>query len=79
MSDSDPIGDEKVSGNQALIPSHVREAFDIDDGDTLRWHVVDGELRVTFISTSSEAFDDFEPGHSVESVDFVDNHDRAGG
>lgn len=78
MSNSEPVGEGKVSGNQASIPVHVREAFDIADGDTLRWHVVDGELRVTVVSTSSGAFDDFEPGSSDEPVDGVDEHDGFG-
>lgn len=78
MSDSEQVGEGKVSGNQASIPAHVRDAFDIDDGDTLRWHVVEDELRVTVISTSSGAFDDFEPGRSDEPVDVVDDHDSFG-
>ena len=78
MSDTDHVGEGKVSGNQASIPAGIRRALDIEDGDTLRWRVVGEELRVTVVSTEAGAFDDFEPGRSTEEVDGVEEHDTFG-
>ena len=78
MSDTDHVGEGKVSGNQASIPAGIRRAFDIKDGDMLRWRVVDEELRVTVVSTEAGAFDDFEPGRSAEKVEGVEEHDAFG-
>lgn len=78
MSEADDVGEGKVSGNQASIPAHIRREFDIEDGDTLRWRVVDGELRVSVISSEEGAFEDFEPGSSEEPIDAVEAHDRFG-
>ena len=78
MSDTDHVGEGKVSGNQASIPAGIRRALDIEDGDTLRWRVVDEELRVTVVSTEAGAFDDFDPGRSTEKVDGVEEHDTFG-
>ncbi len=78
MSDSDRVGEGKVSGNQASIPAHIRRHLDIEDGDTLRWRVHGDELRVSVVPTERRAFDDFEPGTSEESVDGVEEHDAFG-
>lgn len=78
MSDSDRVGEGKVSGNQASIPAHIRRALDIEDGDTLRWRVVGDELRVSVVPTERRAFDDFEPGASDGPVDAVEEHDAFG-
>jgi bifunctional DNA-binding transcriptional regulator/antitoxin component of YhaV-PrlF toxin-antitoxin module len=78
ISEADEVGEGKVSGNQASIPAHIRRAFDIKDGDTLRWRVVDDELRVSVVASEEGAFDDFEPGSSDEPVDAVEAHDRFG-
>lgn len=71
-------GEGKVSGNQASIPAPVRHTLDIEDGDVLRWEVVDGELRVTVLHRAPGAFDGFEPGTSDRPVDVVAEHDRFG-
>lgn len=78
MSDTSAVGEGKVSGNQASIPAHIRRELDIEDGDTLRWRIEDGELRVSVIAMESGAFDDFEPGASSEPVDAVEEHDGFG-
>ena len=72
------MGEGKVSGTQASIPAGIRRALDIEDGDTLRWRVVDEELRVTVVSTEAGAFDDLDPGRSTENVDGVEQHDTFG-
>lgn len=78
MGDSDPVGEGKVSGNQASIPAHIRRQLDIEDGDTLRWRIDGEELRVTVVPTERRAFDDFEPGASAAVVDGVEDHDTFG-
>lgn len=78
MSDGERVGEGKVSGNQASIPAHIRRALDIEDGDTLRWRIEDGELTVSVVSSETGAFDDFEPGSSDEPVDGVADHDGFG-
>lgn len=74
----DAIGEGKVSGNQASIPANARRELNVEDGDVLRWKVVEGELQVTVIHQDKGVFDGFEPGRSDEPVDVVDEHDRFG-
>lgn len=76
MSNPDEVGEGTVSGNQVSIPAHIRDRFDIEDGDILRWKIVDGELRVEHASQNQGVFDDFQPGESDEHVDVVEEHDR---
>jgi len=78
MSTPDEVGEGTVSGNQVSIPAHIRARFDIEDGDVLRWKIVDDELRVEVCSQEVGVFDDFEPGKSAETVDVVEEHDRFG-
>jgi bifunctional DNA-binding transcriptional regulator/antitoxin component of YhaV-PrlF toxin-antitoxin module len=78
MSTPDQVGEGTVSGNQVSIPAHIRDQFDIEDGDVLRWKIIDDELRVEVYSQESGVFDDFDPGESDEAVDVVEEHDRFG-
>lgn len=78
MSTPDEVGEGTVSGNQVSIPAHIRRRSDIEDGDVIEWHVVDGELEVEIRSTKTGVFDDFEPGASDETVDAVEEHDGFG-
>lgn len=78
VSEPEHVGEGKVSNNQASIPPEIRRALGFEDGDTLRWRVVDDELRVTVVSTEAGAFDDFEPGRSDAEVDAVEEHDAFG-
>jgi len=71
-------GQGTVSGNQVSIPAGIRRRLDIEDGDTIRWRVVDDELSVEVVSQETGVFDDFEPGASDEPVDGVSEHDRFG-
>lgn len=70
------VGEGAISGNQASIPAEVRRAADIEDGDKIRWHWDDGELRVEVVRRRNnrlpEGFDGFEP--ETEPVD----HDKVG-
>lgn len=78
MSTPDEVGEGTVSGNQVSIPAHIRRRFDIEDGDVIEWHIVDGELEVKIRSSKTGVFDDFEPGESADSVDAVEEHDGFG-
>jgi len=69
-------GEGKVSGNQASIPAQIRDRLDIQDGDIVRWKVVDGEVEV--VPRRRGAFEDFQPGESEEEVDTVADHDSFG-
>lgn len=78
MSEAELVGEGTVSGNQVSIPAPIRRRLDIEDGDVIRWSVVDGELRVEVINQRLGAFDDFVPGESTAAVDAVAAHDRFG-
>ena len=78
MSTPDEVGEGTVSGNQVSIPAHIRKRFDIEDGDVLRWKIVNDELQVEIHSQEMGVFDDFEPGESETAVDAVEEHDRFG-
>lgn len=78
MSMPDEVGEGTVSGNQVSIPARIRRRLEIDDGDIIRWKVVDDELVVEVLHRSEETFDDFEPATSKEAVDTADEHDRFG-
>lgn len=78
MSEVTTSGEGKVSGNQASIPAPVRRELGIEDGDVIRWQVVDGELKVTVVRRRTGVFDDYEPGASDDPVDVVEDHDRFG-
>jgi bifunctional DNA-binding transcriptional regulator/antitoxin component of YhaV-PrlF toxin-antitoxin module len=65
------IGEGAVSGNQASIPSPIRERADIEDGDKIRWYWRGGELSVEVIRRRSGVFDDFDGFESQRaSVDY---------
>lgn len=78
MTETTAVGEGKVSGNQASIPANIRRELGIEDGDVIRWRIVDGERRVELVRRRTGVFDDFEPGASEEPVDVVDEHDRFG-
>jgi len=78
MSDPREIGEGTVSGDQVTIPAHVRRRFDVEDGDVVRWKVVEEKLVAEFEPRTDEVFDDFEPGASDEPVDAVEDHDAFG-
>lgn len=50
----------------------------IEDGDVLRWRVVDGELVVTVVRRREGAFDDFEPGVPRRRWTWLREHDDFG-
>lgn len=78
MSDTENVGEGKVSGNQASIPAHIRRQLGIEDGDIIRWKVVDGNPEIDIIHQRLGVFDDFEPGESKEPIDGVAEHDGFG-
>jgi bifunctional DNA-binding transcriptional regulator/antitoxin component of YhaV-PrlF toxin-antitoxin module len=78
MSNTEAVGEGKVSGNQASIPAHIRRQVEIEDGDMLRWKVIDGNLQVEIVRQQLGVFDDFEPGASDEPIDGVAEHDAFG-
>lgn len=78
MSRPEDVGEGTVSGNQVSIPAHIRRRFDIEDGDIVRWKVVDGTLEVEVLNRREGVFEDFEPGESEEPVDAVAEHDSFG-
>jgi len=78
MSKADDVGEGTVSGNQVSIPAHIRREFDIEDGDVIRWKVVDGELEVEVLNRREDVFEGFEPGESDDAVDGVERHDTFG-
>lgn len=54
-------GDTRVTDSGGVtVPAAVREALDIQPGDTLHWEVENGELRVELVRERAGAFDDFE-------------------
>jgi len=79
MSGESVDSESTVSGNQANIPAHIRQELDIDDGDTLRWHIEDdGTLRVQVVQQQGGTFEDFE-GYDGEAATAVDSdHDGWG-
>lgn len=73
MSSPEEIG---KSENEVSIPVHIRDRFDIEDGDIFQWKIVHGEIRVEQASQKEGVFDDFQPGTSDTPVDVVEEHDR---
>lgn len=79
MSSGSVDSESKVSGNQANIPAHIRQQLDIDDGDTLRWHIEDdGTLRVQVVQQRSGTFSDFDGYDGEEATDVENDHDDWG-
>lgn len=79
MSSEDVDSESKVSGNQANIPARIRRKLDIDDGDTLRWHIEDdGTLRVQIVQQRSGTFSDFDGYDGDEKTDVASDHDTWG-
>ena len=79
MSSEDVDSESKVSGNQANIPARIRRKLDIDDGDTLRWHIEDdGTLRVQIVQQRSGTFSDFDGYDGDEKTDVTSDHDTWG-
>lgn len=71
--------ESKVSGNQANIPARIRKELDIDDGDTLRWHVEDdGTLRVQVVQQRSGTFGNFDGYDGDQATDVETQHDDWG-
>lgn len=74
----DEVGEGTVSGNQVSIPAAIRRRLNIENGDVIRWMVVDGELTVAVVNQRLDAFEGFTPGESDEPVDALDEHDSFG-
>jgi len=76
MSSEGVDSESKVSGNQANIPARIRNELDIDDGDTLRWHVEDDDtLRVQVVQQRSGTFSDFDGYDGDRETDVTTEHD----
>jgi AbrB family looped-hinge helix DNA binding protein len=58
------------------IPSEIRERFDIEPGDKIRWTVDDGAVRVEVVHQREGVFDDFEP--APMGGDGASAHDTTG-
>ncbi|MFD1587888.1 AbrB/MazE/SpoVT family DNA-binding domain-containing protein [Halorientalis brevis] len=79
MSSEGVDSESKVSGNQANIPARIRNELDIDDGDTLRWHVEDdGTLRVQVVQQRSGTFSDFDGYEGDRETKVTAEHDAWG-
>ncbi len=79
MSSERVDSESTVSGNQANIPAHIRRKCDIDDGDTLRWHIEDsGTLRVQVVQQQTGTFSDFDGYAGEEVTDVASEHDSWG-
>ena len=79
MSSEGVDSESKVSGNQANIPARIRNELDIDDGDTLRWHVEDdGTLRVQVVQQRSGTFSDFDGYDGDQETEVTADHDAWG-
>jgi len=78
MSSDRVDAESKVSGNQANIPARVRRALDIDDGDKLRWHVEDDEVRVAVVQRRTGTFSEFEGYDGATDTDATTDHDAWG-
>lgn len=60
------------------VPSEIRDRFDVQPGDKIRWTIDDGTIRVEVVKQRYGAFDDFEPV-DVGETNAVEDHDLAGG
>ena len=79
MSTESVDSESKVSGNQANIPARIRRELDIDDGDTLRWHIEDdGTLRVQIVQQRSGTFEDFDGYDGDQTTEVESDHDTWG-
>ena len=79
MSSERVDAESKVSGNQANIPARIRRAVDIDDGDTLRWHIEDdGTLRVHVVQQRRGTFDEFDGYDGDRDTAVTAEHDAWG-
>jgi len=79
MSSESVDSESKVSGNQANIPAQIRRELDINDGDTLCWHIEDdGTLRVQIVQQRSGTFDGFDGYDGDRTTDVESDHDAWG-
>lgn len=79
MSGESVDSESKVSGNQANIPARIRRELDIDDGDTLRWHIEDdGTLRVQVVQQRNGTFSDFDGYDGEQPTEVQSQHDAWG-
>lgn len=76
MSSESVDSESKVSGNQANIPARIRRELDIDDGDTLCWHIEgDDTLRVQIVQQRSGTFRDFDGYDGDRETEVTADHD----
>lgn len=77
---SDRVNSEsKVSGNQANIPAGIRRELGIDDGDRLRWQLLDdGSVRISVVQQRSGTFSGFTGYDGDEATDVTTEHDAWG-
>lgn len=79
MSSERVDAESRVSGNQTNIPARIRRELDIDDGDTLRWHIEDdGTLRVQVVRQRHGTFRDFDGYRGHNGPDVTTDHDGWG-
>lgn len=79
MSSDRVDAESTVSGNQANIPARIRRELDIDDGDSLRWHLEDdGSVRVEVVPQRKGTFSEFEGYEGDVETDATAEHDAWG-
>lgn len=79
MSSEGVDSESTVSGNQANIPARIRRELEIDDGDTLRWHIEDdGTLRVQVVQQRSGTFSGFDGYDGEDETAVAVDHDTWG-
>lgn len=76
MSDDSVDPESTVRGTQTTIPARIRQKIDINDGDTVRWQIVDSEtVRLRVVDQRGGSFSGFDGYDGTQETSVAIEHD----
>jgi len=76
MSDDSVDPESTVRGTQTTIPARIRQKIDINDGDTVRWQIIDSEtVRLRVVEQRGGTFSGFDGYDGTQKTSVATEHD----
>lgn len=76
MSDDSVDSESTVLGTQTTIPARIRQEIGINDGDTVRWQIVDSEtVRLRVVEQRGGTFSGFDGYDGTQETSVATEHD----
>lgn len=76
MRDDSVDPESTVRGTQTTIPARIRQKIDINDGDTVRWQIIDAEtVRLWVVEQRGGIFSGFDGYDGTQETSVATEHD----